>query len=344
MKAIVLREHGGLEQLRYETVADPVVTGNMVVVQIRASGLNHCDIDVRNGTFGVEQKLPHVMGVDAAGEVVAIGHDVSLWKVGDRVAPHFVVSCGHCAHCRSGRENICENADILGVTVWGGYAEKLMVPESNLIALPDSVSFIDAAASMVPFATAWEALITTARLQAGETVLINAAGGGVGSHAVQIARLAGARVIASVGADDKIDKVMALGADAVINYRKETLVDGVQRLTSGRGVDVVLDGVGGDILKQSLKALGDGGRLASIGAHGGEIVDIDMIEFFRKHITLLGCGRSTREIAATVLGLMAAGRLKAVLQGTFPLAKAADAQALMESRNFFGRIVLQPEA
>ncbi|WP_131115530.1 zinc-binding dehydrogenase [Lichenihabitans psoromatis] len=344
MKAIVLREHGGLEQLRYETVADPVVTGNTVVVQIRASGLNHCDIDVRNGTFGVEQKLPHVMGVDAAGEVVAIGHNVSLWKVGDRVAPHFVVSCGHCAHCRSGRENICENADILGVTVWGGYAEKLMVPESNLIALPDSVSFIDAAASMVPFATAWEALITTARLQAGETVLINAAGGGVGSHAVQIARLAGARVIASVGADDKIDKVMALGADAVINYRKETLVDGVQRLTSGRGVDVVLDGVGGDILKQSLKALADGGRLASIGAQGGEIVDIDMIEFFRKHITLLGCGRSTREIAATVLGLMAAGRLKAVLQGTFPLAKAADAQALMESRNFFGRIVLQPEA
>lgn len=342
MKAIVLREHGGLDKLLFEDVADPVPGANEVLINVHASGLNHCDIDVRRGVFGVPQALPHVMGVDAAGEIVAVGGDVTLWRVGDRVSPHFMLSCGKCANCRSGHENICLNSDVLGVTVWGGYAQKIKVRETNLVALPDNVSFADAAASMIPFATSWEALIVTAKLRAGETVLINGAGGGVGSHAVQVAKLAGARVIASVGAADKGEKIMALGADDIINYKEEGLAEGVMRLTNGRGVDVVMDGIGGDILKASIKALADGGRLASIGAHGGEVVDIDMIEFFRKHISLLGCGRSTREIATTVLDLMSRGKLTPVLHGAFPLEQAADAQAVMESRNFFGRIILEP--
>jgi NADPH:quinone reductase-like Zn-dependent oxidoreductase len=342
MKAVVLKAYGGTDQLSYQDVSDPVPVKDEVVVRVRASGLNHCDIDVRRGVFGVTQPLPHVMGVDAAGEVAAVGPDVTRWKVGDRVSPHFVLACGHCVNCREGRENICLNVQILGVDVWGGYAEKLKVRQTQLIALPENLSFVDAAASMVPFATAWEALVATAKIRVGETVLINAAAGGVGSHAVQIARLAGARVIASVGAADKVEKVKALGAHDVVNYREEDLAAGVMRLTNGRGVDLAFDGVGGDILKGTIKALADGGRIASIGAHGGEIVDIDMIDFFRRHLTVMGCGRFTREIAATVLDLMARGDLKPVIHDVFELSEAAKAQALMESRNFFGRIVLQP--
>lgn len=342
MKAVVLKAYGGTEELAYVDVADLVPERDEVVVRVHASGLNHCDIDVRRGVFGVTQPLPHVMGVDAAGEVIAVGPDVTRWQVGDRVSPHFVLDCGHCKNCLAGRENICLNTQVMGVDVWGGYAEQLKVRDRHLIALPDAVSYTDAAASMIPFATAWEALVTTGKIQVGETVLINAAAGGVGSHAVQVARLAGARVIATVGAAEKVEKVRALGADEVINYREETVEAGVMRLTDGRGVDLAFDGVGGDILKSSLRSLADGGRLASIGAHGGEVVDIDMIDFFRRHITLMGCGRSNRQISAIVLDLMARGVLKPVIQGTFDLADAGKAQALMESRNFFGRIVLAP--
>jgi NADPH:quinone reductase-like Zn-dependent oxidoreductase len=210
------------------------------------------------------------------------------------------------------------------------------------VAIPDNVSYVDAAAAMNPFATAWEALIITAKLRPGETVLINGASGGVGSHAVQVAAMAGARVIASVGSADKARLVKQHGADEAVNYKEQRLEDGVKQLTNGRGVDVVFECVGGAILQSSIKALADGGRIATIGAHGGELVTIDMIEFFRKHISLLGCGRSTREIYAQVLDLMALGKLKPITHGTYALEKAADAQALMESRNFFGRIVLLP--
>ncbi|KAI1846326.1 hypothetical protein JX266_007531 [Neoarthrinium moseri] len=342
MKAVVLREYGGPEKLVYEEIPDPVPAANDVLIRVMATALNHVDIDVRNGTSGVEsiQRLPHIPGVDAVGTVQAIGSDVTLWKVGDRVTPHFILSCGKCANCRGGRENICTDSQIVGLTHWGGYAELLCVPERNLVRIPDGVSFDAAAAAMTPFATAWEALVITAGIRAGEKVLITGAGGGVASHAVQVAALAGARVIACAGADDKLEKVKALGAEAVINYKKESLVDGVMRVTGGQGVDVVFDGIGGDILKSSIKCLAEGGRIASIGAHAGEVVDIDMIEFFRKHLTMYGCGRSTKEIVSRVLELMDVGKLKPVIFRVLPLEKAAEAQILMESRDFFGRIVL----
>lgn len=343
MKAIIIHKHGGPEALSYEEVPDPVPGPNDVLIRVHATALNHVDIDVRNGTSGVEsiQKLPHIPGVDAVGVVEALGPDVTLWKLGDRVTPHFVLSCGgKCGSCRAGRENLCSGAEILGLTHWGGYAGLVCVAEHQLVRIPDGLGLADAAAGMTPFATAWEALVVTAGVRAGETVLVTGAGGGVGSHAVQVAALAGARVIACVGADDKMDKVRPLGVDEVFNYKTESLVDGVMRLTGSRGVDVVFDGIGGDILKASIKCLADGGRVASIGAHGGEVVDIDMIEFFRKHLTLYGCGRSTKEILSKVLDLMDRGKLKPVIHSSFPLEKAAEAHRLMESRDFFGRIVL----
>ena len=344
MKAVLLHNHGGLDKLVYEDVPDPQPGPKEVVMCVHAAGVNHVDIDVRDGVSGVEriQKLPHVPGVDGTGEVVAIGSEVTMWKVGDRVTPHFILSCGNCESCREGRENICSNSKILGLTAWGTYAEQVVVGERHLVAIPDAVSYVDAAAAMNPFATAWEALVITAQLRPGETILINGAGGGVGSHAVQVAAMVGARVIASVGSAEKARLIKQHGADEAINYKDEALEDGVMRLTDGKGVDVVFECVGGSILQASIKALADGGRIATIGAHGGEHVSIDMIEFFRKHISLLGCGRSTREIYAKVLGLMAAGKLKPVLHWTFPLQKVADAHEIMESRNFFGRMVLVP--
>lgn len=347
MKAVVLHSHGGSEVLSYEEIADPVPRANEVLIRLVATALNHVDIDVRNGTSGVEsiQKLPHIPGVDAVGVVESIGSAVMLWKTGDRVAPHFILSCTKCPNCRGGRENICTASEILGLTHWGGYAEKVCVPEHNLVRIPDGVELEDAAAGMTPFATAWEALIVTAGIRAGETVLVTGAGGGVGSHAVQVAALAETTVIACVGADDKIETLRKLGfANEFVNYRKEPLVEAVARLTGGRGVDVVFDGIGGQILKDSIHCLADGGRIASIGAHGGEVVDIDMIQFFRKHLTMHGCGRSTKEIVATVLDLMEKGKLKPVIAEKYPLGEVKRAHEVMESRGFFGRILLLPDS
>ena len=342
MKAVLIHEHGGSDRLKYETIEVPRPETGELVIRVKAAGVNHCDIDLREGAFGVLPELPHVMGVDAAGEVAEVGHGVGEFKVGDRVAPHFMLSCGACRNCQQGHENICPNAGILGVTVPGSYAEYVKVKQTHVVRLPDSLSFDDAVAAQVPMATAWEGLIATAKLRAGETALVNAAGGGVGSAGVQVAKLAGGRVIATAGADKKLERARELGADETINYGDKHIGEEARRLTGGLGVDVVLDMVGGKILNQSIDALAPGGRLASVGAHGGEQIEVDMIEFFRKHISMHGCGRSTKTTVVQVLDLVAQGKLSPVIHQTFPLAEVSAAQELMESRNFFGRLILNP--
>ncbi len=343
MKAAVINGYGeAFDTLSYQDVQTPTAGFGELVIKVHASGVNHCDTDLRKGLFGVESAMPHVMGVDAVGEIVEVGPGVSQYKTGDRVAPHFMLSCGTCRACISGAENICPNADILGVTVWGGYGEYVKVGQNHVVRIPDGLSYDDAVAGQIPFATAWEALIEVARLQAGDSVLITAAGGGVGSAAVQIAKLAGAHVIAAAGSDDKLEKARGLGADAGINYTERRIGDEARRLTDGCGVDVALEMTGGDILIQSIDALAAGGRMATIGAHGGEQVEVDFIEFFRKHISVHGCGRSTRAQVAHVLDLMAAGKLTPVIHKAFHLSEASEAHAVMESRNFFGRMIMRP--
>lgn len=342
MKAIVLRRHGGEEALGYEDVPTPEPGPGEVLVRVRAAGVNHVDIDIRNGISGMSLRFPHVMGVDGAGEVAKLGPGVTQWQLGERVAPHFVLSCGVCANCLRGAENICLGFDILGATVWGAYADYVKVGAHHLVRIPDGLGFDEAVSAYVPFATAWEALITVGRLSAGETVLVNAAGSGVGSAGIQVARLAGARVIASAGSDFKLAQAQALGAERGINYRTERISAEAMRLTGGRGVDCALDMVGGETLKESIAALAPGGRLVTVGAHAGEKVEIDFIELFRKHVSIHGCGRSTKAIAAQVLQLVAEGRLKPVIHERFALKDAARAQALLESRKVFGRLVLIP--
>jgi len=342
LEAIILRSYGDASELRLETVEAPELGPSEVLIRNHAVGVNHCDTDVRRGVFGVAQTFPHVMGVDAAGTVEEVGAAVTGFKPGDRVAPHFLLTCGVCQNCLRGKENICLNASVLGVDTWGTYAQFTKVRVNNLIPLPDGLSFEDAVAAQVPFATSWEALIETGKLQVGETVLINAAGSGVGSAGIQIAKLAGARVIATTGANEKFTAARDLGADEVLNYNETNIPEKVYELTGGRGVEVAFDMVGGDRLLDSIGALALGGRLVTVGAHAGEQVQIDMIEFFRKHISMHGCGRSTKAIVAKVLRLVAAGKLKPVIHKTFPLAAAGEAHNVMEGRDFFGRMVLKP--
>ena len=343
MKAITMKRHGGCDVLTFEEVDTPKPGAGEVLIRLRAAGVNHVDIDIRNGISGMHISMPHVLGVDGAGEIAELAVDVTRWKVGDRVAPHFILNCGICRNCRKGLDNICSNFSILGANQWGTYAECAVVPAHTVVPLPDGLSYENAAAGGVPFATAWEGLITTANLKPGETVLINAAGSGVGSAAVQVAKLAGARVIASAGSDEKLRRARKLGAHEAVNYNDTSISEAVLDMTAGAGVDVAFDMVGGTILLQTIQALASGGRLATVGAHAGEKVKIDMIEFFRKHISMHGCGRSTKSIFAKVFDLMADGGLRPIIHQKFPLAQAGEAHAIMESRDFFGRMILIPD-
>lgn len=342
MKAIVLHKNGGPEQLSYEDIETPKPGPGEVLIRVRAAGVNHVDIDIRKGASGMAGKFPHILGVDAAGVIEELGEGVTMWQEGDRVAPHFILNCGICSNCIRGAENICLNFHVLGATTWGTYAQYVKVSQHHLVRIPKRLSFDQAVSSYVPFATAWEALVTEGKIAPGENALVNAAGSGVGSAAVQVAKLAGARVIASAGSASKLRQAKQLGADHTINYNEKDIAKEVQRLTGGLGVDIALDMVGGDIFLQTIEALAAGGRLVTVGAHGGEKIKLDMIELFRKHISIHGCGRSTRAIAEQVMGLVAVGKLTPVIHAKFKLRDAAEAHKVMESRKFFGRMVLNP--
>ncbi|MDA0367278.1 MAG: zinc-binding dehydrogenase [Proteobacteria bacterium] len=342
MKAIVLHKNGGPQAMKYETIRTPEPGPGEVLIRVYAAGVNHVDIDIRNGISGMAGNFPHILGVDAAGEVAKVGDGVRQWKKGDRVAPHFILSCGVCQNCISGKENICLSFGILGATQWGTYAEYVKVGAHHLVALPDKLDYDQAVSAYVPFATAWEALIEVGKLQAGENVLINAASSGVGSAGIQIAKLAGARVLTTSSSAQKLARAKKLGADVGINYRTQKIGAQARKMTGGLGVDIALEMVGGETLKQTIDALAPGGRIVTVGAHGGEQVDFDMIEFFRKHISMHGCGRSTRAMASHVLQLTAEKKLKPVIHKRFALKDAPEAHKLMESRKFFGRMVLNP--
>lgn len=341
MHAMLLTGFGGPENLRYTEVAVPDLGPDDALVRVRASAANRVEIDIRAGVSNLGPTLPHVMGPDGAGEVVALGGPAGDIAIGDPVVPHTMVSCGACANCRAGRDNVCTRIRILGSTVWGTHAEYVRSPVRRLVKLQRDLPF-EVVAAGNKFCTAWEALAVTAGLRAGETVLINSAVGGVGSCAVQVARHLGARVIAAVGAASKVAQARANGADEVINYADTNLTDGVRALTGGQGVDVALDIAGGSLFHPSLDSVADGGRLALVGAHGGKDVNIDLTDLFRRHIAVLGCGRWTKAISEHVMGLLASGALKPSIFKVLPLSELNDAHDLMTRRAVNGRIVLIP--
>jgi len=340
MKAIRFHSHGGPDVLRLEEVADPVIGPGEALVRVRACALNHLDLWQRRGLRRVTIPLPHISGSDVAGEVVAAnGGSIAT---GTRVMVQPGISCGHCLACLSGDDNECPQYEVLGYRNHpGGYAELTKVPSQNLVPLPDTIPFVDAAAFPLTFMTAWHMLITRARLQRGEDVLVLAAGSGVGQAAVQIARLTGARVIATAGSDAKLERARALGADEGINHHTQDIAEEVKRLTGRRGVDVVVEHVGAATWAKSVRSLARNGRLVTCGATTGGDAGLDLLALFSKRLSIIGSYMGTKAELIRAAQHFFAGRLKPVIDRTYPLAEAAAAQQRLEESGQFGKIVLE---
>ena len=340
MKAALFRAHGGPDKLSYEDLPTPTIGSEDVLVRVKACALNHLDIWIREGNPAYPMPLPHVSGSDAAGIVEQVGNGVEGVTVGQRVFVSPGISCWKCEQCLAGRDNMCRSYSLLGAMMHGGYAEYVKVPFRNVLPIPENLSFEQAAAFPLVSVTASHMLFALAGLQHGETVLIMGAGSGVGSMVVQMAKLAGARVITTVGTDDKIPKAVILGADAVINHAKEKVVERVMVLTKGRGVDVVIEHIGPEVWDSCLESLAKGGRLITCGATTGGDVKLNLRFVFSRQLTIKGSYMGTRAELVQAAELMGQGRLISVIDRTFPLQEARAAQELMLRRQFFGKIVL----
>ncbi len=342
MKAIVFSQHGGPEVLHHTELPDPKLSPTEVLVRVRACALNHLDLWVRRGLPGITIPMPHIPGSDISGEVARVGELVTRVKVGQKVLLAPGLSCGQCAACSAGADNRCRRYTIFGYLVDGGCAEFVKSPEVNVIPIPGDLSFDEAAAVPLVFLTAWHMLMGRAQVFPGEEVLVLGAGSGVGSAAIQIAKVAGARVIATAGSDAKLAKAKELGADEVINHGKQNILDEVKRLTERRGVDVVIEHVGTATWEMSVGALAPGGRLVTCGATTGYEGRVDIRYLFSRQLSLLGSFMGSRAELYAVLRLIGQRRLRAVIDRKLPLAQCAQAHELLEKRQQFGKIVLNP--
>lgn len=340
MNAVVFKEHGGPEKLTLEELPTPTIGTGEVLVRVKACALNHLDIWIRQGNPAYPIPLPHVSGSDIAGVVEQIGAQVEGVTVGARVVVSPGLSCWKCENCLAGRDNFCSTFGIVGAKTHGGYAEYVKVPFLNILPIPENLAFEQAAAFPLVSVTASHMLFALAGLQHGETVLIMGAGSGVGSMAVQLAKLAGARVITTVGSDEKIPKAVVLGADAVINHSKEKVAERVKLLTEGKGVDVVIEHIGPEVWETCLASLAKGGRLITCGATTGAEVKLDLRYVYSRQFTIKGSYMGTRAELVKAAELVGQKRLMAVIDRTYPLREARAAQELMLSRKFFGKIVL----
>lgn len=341
MKAMRFHEHGGPEVLRYEDAPDPIIAPHEVLVKVKACALNHLDLWCRKGMLGMQIPLPHISGSDFAGEVAAVGSVATRITLGQRVVVSPGVSCGQCACCLSGRDNLCRSYEIVGgYRIDGGYAEYVKVPEVNILPIPEGMSFEAAAAFPLTFLTAWNMLVNLARIKRGDEVLVMGAGSGVGSAAIQIAKLFGARVIAAVGSDEKLDKAKSLGADEGVNYTSQDLVVEMRRLTAKRGVDVIFEHVGGVVFEKLIPVLATGGRLVTCGATAGYLAQTDIRYLFMRQLSIIGGFMGPKADLLQIAQEMARGTLKPVVDRIFPLKEAAAAQCAMEDRKLFGKLVL----
>ena len=338
MKAVRFHAHGGPDVLRYEDAPDPVAGPGEALVRVRACALNHLDLFQRRGMERVKIPFPHISGADVAGEVIS-APDRSFVP-GPRVMLQPGLSCARCAACLDGRDNECPNYDVLGYRSDGGYAEIVKVPVQNLIAIPDAIGFIEAAAFPLTFLTAWHMLITRARLQAGEDVLVLGAGSGVGQAAIQIAWRHGARVFATAGSNEKLAKARQLGAYEVINHTTEDVPARIREFTGGRGVQVVVEHVGIATWERSLRSLARGGRLVTCGATTGHDAQLDLRVLFSRQISLLGSYMGRKGELLRAAQFFFAGEFRPVVDRTFPLADAAEAHRRLEARENFGKVVL----
>ena len=342
MKAAAIRSHGGPEVVELLDLPEPVARAGEAVVAVKAAALNHLDIWVRKGWPGLRLAFPHVLGSDVAGVVESVGPGVSGWKAGDEVVVNPSLGCTRCERCLAGQENLCRHFAILGENVSGGQAQRLAVPARNLFHKPRRLSFEAAAAVPLTFMTAWHAVAVRAALRPGETILVHAAGSGVGVAAVQIARLLGARVIATAGSPAKLDRARELGADEVINYETQDFLAEVKRLTGRQGVDVVFEHVGKTTWEKSLLAAGVGGRIVTVGATTGYDPPTDLRHVFFRQLSILGSTMGTAADLLQVLAFVGQGKLEPVVAQVLPLAEVVKAQGLLADRALFGKVVLVP--
>jgi 2-desacetyl-2-hydroxyethyl bacteriochlorophyllide A dehydrogenase len=342
MKAVVFHEHGNPEKLVFQEVPTPRPDEDEVLVRVKACSINHVDILVRQGIPAYKTAFPHISGCDVAGIVEAVGKNVTGITPGEKVFVAPGLSCFRCAYCLSGQDNMCISYKILGAHTNGGYAEFVKVPAINVLTMPSSLGFEDAASFPLAFLTAWHMLITRADLKAGQEVLVLAAGSGIGVAAIQIAKLAGAWVIAAAGRDDKLEKAKALGADEVINYRREDFSNKIREFTGGKGVDVVFEHVGPETWEKSLTSLAKNGKLVTCGATSGPEAKTDLRYIFSRQLSILGSMMGTRSDLLEVTKLLEIGKLKPVIDSVFPLKDARRAQERMLERNNFGKLILVP--
>ncbi|MBZ5720034.1 MAG: zinc-binding dehydrogenase [Acidobacteriia bacterium] len=340
MKAVRIHEFGGPEVLRYEDAPDPKLRKDQVLVRIRACAMNHLDIWVRKGLPGVN--LPHILGSDIAGEIVEVGEYVSGFMPGQRVLLVPMHFCNTCADCTSARQNQCAQFTVLGNRVDGGNCELIAIPAVNVIPIPDSLDFNQAASVPLVFLTAWHMLVGRASIRPGQTVLVLGGGSGVGIAAIQIAKLFHCRVITTAGDENKLAKARALGADHGINHYKQKISDEVKRITNKEGVDIVVEHVGAATWDESMKSVKPAGTVVTCGATTGPNVATELRFVYSRQLSILGSYMGTMGELYEVLGHVFAGRLKPVVDHAFPLKDVRAAHEHMEKSQMFGKIVLNP--
>jgi NADPH:quinone reductase-like Zn-dependent oxidoreductase len=341
VKALAFSEFGGADRLRWRDVPDPKIGPRDVLVRVRACALNHLDVFVREGIPALRTPLPFWTGCDIAGDVAEVGSEVAGVRAGERVVVNPSLSCGRCEFCVQGEDCLCVSYGLIGEHVPGGLAELVAVPADNVLPLPDHVAYQDGAAFVLTNMTAWRMVVTQGQVRPGQDVLILGVGGGVSSTAVQIAKLAGARVIVTSSSDDKLERARRLGADVGINYAKDDWTKAVLDLTGRRGVDLVVENVGAATWKQSLRAVRKGGRVVTCGATSGPIGETDIRVVFWKQIHIVGSTMATRKEFLDVMRLFFAGTLRAVVDEVVPIQAGAAAQRRLEAGQQFGKIVLE---
>lgn len=341
MKAAVIHEHGERDVVKLEQIPIPQPQSGEVRIRVHACGLNWLDVGIRRGPKFGEIPLPITTGCDISGTIDALGEGVSGWTVGDAVTVYSLITCGECEYCREGHVTVCAEHKIIGEHINGGLADYVIVPAYNLIPKPENLSHVEVAALPVVTMTAWHMLITVARLQAGESVFIPGAGGGVASMGIQIAKYAGATVYASTSTPEKMNAAKELGADVVVNYHDDDWVQQIIDATGGRGVDVAQDNVGARTWSHTLKTLARNGRMVVCGSHSGTQFDLAIPQIYHRQLSILGANGGTYTELATALQLINEGHMRPVIDTILPLDQIHEAHRLLEEHDHFGKVVIQ---
>lgn len=342
MKAVQLLTHGTPGQFQFGDVPDPVPGADEVIVRVRACGVNHLDLWLEQGDLPMPIALPRIGGSEVAGEIIALGEDVDQWRVGDRVAVQSNLFCGACEFCLRGEDSICLNAKLLGIQCDGGFAEKVRVPARCIVALPEALSFETSAALTLAGSTAMHMLTDRTEVRAGDWVLVVGASSGVGSAAIQIAKQLGGRVVATASSPAKRDLAIKLGAECAVDSSKADWPAEVRKVTNKRGVDLVIEHVGGVVLQSVFHCLARGGTVVTCGATGGREVPMQLWPFFVKQHRLIGSYGRNRGDLTTTLEWAADGRLKPVIHQVIPLPGVSNALELLRSRQVLGKLVVKP--